>query len=161
MASFLWRHKWKTFLGVTIGVGTGLYYNREYIFQKIGQAVADYSKGMVENIKKEEEQKSTEEHFEKIQTRCLGHTLQFLRALREHLSVTLDVRPTLKLLKKATEDKDLEQKVVYWKTLLDLKLPGLYAAHWLYASWIHHFVYSLAYYTESLENGRRKQLRCP
>ena len=77
---------------------------------------------MVENIKKEEEQKSTEEHFEKIQTRCLGHTLQFLRALREHLSVTLDVRPTLKLLKKATEDKDLEQKVVYWKTLLDLKI---------------------------------------
>ena len=57
MASFLWRHKWKTLLGVTIGVGTGLYYSREYIFQKIGQAVADYSKGMVENIKKEEEQK--------------------------------------------------------------------------------------------------------
>ena len=109
-------------MGVTIGVGTGLYYSREYIFQKIGQAVADYSKGMVENIKKEEEQKNTEEHFEKIQTRCLGHTLQFLRALREHLSITLDVRPTLKLLKKATEDKDLEQKVVYWKTLLDLKI---------------------------------------
>lgn len=122
MAAFLWRHKWKTLLGVTVGVGAGLYYNRGYIFQKVGQAVADYSKGMVENIKKEEEQKNTEEHFEKIQTRCLGHTLQFLRALREHLSITLDVRPTLKLLKKATEDKDLEQKVVYWKTLLDLKI---------------------------------------
>ena len=107
--------------GYTIGVGTGLYYSREYIFRKIGQAVADYSKGMVENIKKEEEQKNAEEHFEKFKRGVLG-IYKFLITLREHLSITLDVRPTLKLLKKATEDKDLEQKVVYWKTLLDLKI---------------------------------------
>ena len=64
-------------MGVTIGVGTGLYYSREYIFQKIGQAVADYSKGMVENIKKEEEQKNTEEHFEKFKRGVLSIRCNF------------------------------------------------------------------------------------
>ena len=66
----------ETFLGVTIGVGTGLYYNREYIPENL-VIVADYSKGMVENIKKEEEQKSTEEHFEKFKRDVLGIRCSF------------------------------------------------------------------------------------
>eukprot|EP00942_MAST-04A_sp_MAST-4A-sp1_P011672 g11672.t1 len=120
--SILWRHKWKTFFAATIGIGAGIYYNRDYVIEKVSQGVQNYIKNMQAGMAEESKRKNVEEHFEKVQERCIEHTLQFLRAVREHISISLDVRPTLKLLKKATEEKDLKRKVVHWKTLLDLKL---------------------------------------
>ena len=42
--SILWRHKWKTFFAATIGIGAGIYYNRDYVIEKVSQGVQNYIK---------------------------------------------------------------------------------------------------------------------
>ena len=124
--SILWRHKWKTFFAATIGIGAGIYYNRDYVIEKVSQGVQNYIKNMQAGMAEESKRKNVEEHFEKVQERCIEHTLQFLRAVREHISISLDVRPTLKLLKKATEEKDLKRKVVRLENVIGLKTGTCY-----------------------------------
>ena len=64
--SILWRHKWKTFFAATIGIGAGIYYNRDYVIEKVSQGVQNYIKNMQAGMAEESKRKNVEEHFEKV-----------------------------------------------------------------------------------------------